>query len=719
MNTHRRDFLKTSGLLAATTFLAPASWPALTQSGGGNASTGGGKNPFKPVVGVKSWQGVPTFTIDGQPVLLPVFETDDAGGQHFDAFAKAGTRVFSMNTNTGEDVFGRGRATRPEPNRFDSTGLDAWARKAIATRPDALIMPRVCLWEPKWWTEANPMELELWEHGEPLHGQRGYAGKRKRASLASVPRRDAMARSLRNLIQHLQQSDYADRVFGYLLAAENTEEWWHWGQYEWGYSQPTERAFQAWLRRKYQTLDALRQAWGRPDLTFETAEVPSSQERRWNAETFRELPGQMNVVEFHGYWNHIIPETIDYFAGVVKEETRGSKPAGAFYAFMYQNPEPEHGQDGLGRYLASPHLDFAMATSGFGNRTLGGVDYGRETPLSVQFHGKVFYFDMDYSSHLNTERERQRRLARPGLSEEDKERIRQWLPEDFGDRESRGTNTEEDIALYRRVAGFTICSGMFQSTFDIAHGSFDSPELMTEVARLNRLFERAARHDRSSIAEILAVADEASCSYVTSAAAWGECDVLRSALRDTQFCLPKIGAPHDQVLLDDLHLVDLRRYKLVIFLNACHVTDAQRSMIEKVKRAWPNSLGSSSGLPPTRNRRCSRCSPPTHRMSSRRRCSGQETRPSAPGGRPVAAWSRMPARPPRSAKPQPGAAGVGPGRLGAHPKRRRSSPAKTAARRIRAQPRTLQSCHGPHANEQPRHTAARTREGDGWPAPPT
>ena len=283
------------------------------------------------------------------------------------------------------------------------------------------------------------------------------------------------------------------------------------------------------------------------------------------------------------FWNEIIPDTIHHFASVVKEETKKTKIVGAFYAFMYQSPEPEHGHNGLRRYLASAHLDFAMATSGFGNRKLGGVDYGRETPLSVQLHGKVFYFDMDYASHLNTERERQHKLAKPGLSDAEKERLRHWLPEDSGDRENRGINAEEDFALYRRVAGFTICSGMFQSIFDIAHGSFDSPAHMAEVARLNQAFERAATRDRSSVAEILVVADAVSCSYVTSAAAWGECDVVRSALRDVQFRLPKIGAPHDQVLLDDLSLVDLQRYKLVVFLNAYHVSDTQRAAIEKVK----------------------------------------------------------------------------------------------------------------------------------------
>jgi hypothetical protein len=240
MNTTRRQFLRTSGWLALSAGVLPIPSLALARDAEDRPVSHDARNPFKPVVRVGTPHGVPTFTLDGQPFLAPVFETYDAEGRYFEAFAQAGTRVFSLNTNLGEDVFGRGRATWPEPHRFDYSGLDAWARNAVATRPDALVMPRVCCWEPKWWTEANPAELELWENGQPVRAERGYAGRRKRASLASAKWREDMGRSLRNLIQHIQQSDYADRVFGYLLAGENTEEWWHWGQWDWGYSQPSE-----------------------------------------------------------------------------------------------------------------------------------------------------------------------------------------------------------------------------------------------------------------------------------------------------------------------------------------------------------------------------------------------------------------------------------------------------------------------------------------------
>ena len=61
-------------------------------------------------------------------------------------------------------------------------------------------------------------------------------------------------------------------------------------------------------------------------------------------------------------------------------------------------------------------------------------------------------------------------------------------------------------------------------------------------------------------AEILVVSDEPSCAYATF-----QNPFLHHTLRQTQLALAKIGAPHDSILVDDLSLADMGRYKLVYF----------------------------------------------------------------------------------------------------------------------------------------------------------
>ena len=99
---------------------------------------------------------------------------------------------------------------------------------------------------------------------------------------------------------------------------------------------------------------------------------------------------------------------------------------------------------------------------------------------------------------------------------------------------------------------------------------------MAEIRRLNALLADAGNFDCSSLAEILVVSDEPSCSYATF-----DSSFLEQTLSPAQVQLAKIGAPHDSILVDDLALVDVGRYRLIIFLNCFHLSDAQRDLIRK------------------------------------------------------------------------------------------------------------------------------------------
>jgi hypothetical protein len=137
-------------------------------------------------------------------------------------------------------------------------------------------------------------------------------------------------------------------------------------------------------------------------------------------------------------------------------------------------------------------------------------------------------------------------------------------------------NAQETIWQYRRSAGFVLGYGIYQSFFDLHGGYFDDPALMAEVRRLNLLLADAKNCDCSSVAEILVVSDEVSCSYATF-----ESGLLQQILRPVQVQLAKLGAPHDSILVDDLAVANLSRYRFVIFLNCFHLTDTQRRLIRK------------------------------------------------------------------------------------------------------------------------------------------
>lgn len=527
-----------------------------------------------PLVRVAPVNGALTFTVDGQPFMTPCFETYCPEERYFRQFAETGVRLFSFSTNAAACDYGHSRPTWVAPEVYDYSQFDELMARVLAVRPDALVMPRVNLGTPDWWLAAHPGEMEVLDDGATLYREPNrnptLPKGRPFPSLASEKWRGDIGEALRRLILHIQQSPYADRIFGYFLTGLDTEEWYPWSSgsdHLSGYSAPTQAAFRDWLRARYSTDEALQAAWGTAAVTLDTAQVPAAQERFDQAQgTFRDLARAMNVVDFYLFYNDLVAETIDHFAAVARQVTGGRKAIGAFYGYLYEfGGDPEYGHNAMARYSRSPNLDFIFVTASYAGRAAGsGGDYLRGPAGSMSLHGKLWYHDNDVVSYLAPQV-----MSRAGLaSEGDWSRNLDHYLNVLGYTDS----AERTRWMYRRSMGFALCNGAYESYFDLHGGYYDDPALMDEVAWLNRVAEAAAQTDRSSISRILVVADEASCSYLTF-----RNGALASMLRDTQLPLVKLGAPVDHILADDLTLVDPNRYRLVVFLNTFHLTGTQRA----------------------------------------------------------------------------------------------------------------------------------------------
>jgi hypothetical protein len=542
-------------------------------------------DPLGPITKVEDVMGVPTFTVDGEPHMVPIFETSRADSRHLKQFEEVGTGVYSFYANAARDDLGVSQPTWPEPDRWDYSELDERAQRVLEADPDALIFPRLYLGAPDWWLERYPDELEVLDDGSRIleANVTMRPSNRPMPSIASEVWRRDMGIGLRRVIEHIQGSEYASRMFGYFLTGLRTEEWYPWaystGQLS-GYGQPTILAFQKWLRAKYRDVAALRSAWNNSDVEFESVTTPSPEERRDQSTTFRDPRSRMSVIDFYQFYNELIAETIDCFAAIAREATGGRKVLGAFYAYMYNHGgNPEGGHTALRLYNASPNLDFVYVTSCYSNRELGSGGETLRAPItSVQAHGKLWFHDNDIASYVYARRQRERLRKRGNADQRRIEQMDSWMSE------VGTTDTPEDtIAMYRRSAGFALCNGAYQSYFDLVGGSYDAPDLMEEVGRLNAMFERSTQHDRSSCSQVLFVSDEASCSYA-SFMVWNS-GWLGRTLAHPQFRLTRMGAPSDHVLVDDLKLVDMSRYRLVVFLNTFALSDEQRALVDQtVKR---------------------------------------------------------------------------------------------------------------------------------------
>jgi hypothetical protein len=147
---------------------------------------------------------------------------------------------------------------------------------------------------------------------------------------------------------------------------------------------------------------------------------------------------------------------------------------------------------------------------------------------------------------------------------------------------SQPTTVEATVEMMKKDAAYHMASGTGMWWMDLTNqGWFDSPHLVEPMRRLKSIEERLMRAGRSSFAEIAFIVDEGSTFYHAYRPGLN----MACLLMLKQWHLSRLGAPFEQLLLEDLNQEGTPDYKLYIFANAFHMSQRERAMVErKVKR---------------------------------------------------------------------------------------------------------------------------------------
>lgn len=493
--------------------------------------------PF-PESRVETVRGVLRLTANGEvlnSVARSCWTTTLTGAPLERQLREAGLRFFVIDTDSG--------AKTPDETWEMFRGR---ADKILAAVPDAWIMARV------WFSNVGedfvaqypealltgPTGITDW--GTPS----GRATHHVRPNGLNEWRRYCGAK-LYEFMHRLGASPYAPRLVGVHVGALNTGEWWLYkgkGDPGWDYSRTRLDAFRLFLERKYGPAPgALAAAWG-VDVSLDRVALPSLEERRvWPPRPCGP------VSDYNQVLNLPVTNAARYFAAIIKAASHRRCLAGAeIHAGLHCFPT--NGTVFLTQLLDCPDIDLLGGPASYDGRGQGSSPLFRECSASLARHGKLWFNEGDYRTHTV------------------------YGTGHIGDPPPDPAGT---IEVLRREFCRAATKGYVSYLMDFGWNWFYDRDVIRTVGECERLRDVMTEAGLERHAEIAAVADQESQLYYNY---FGTPLKLRAGILD------RLGAEVDFYELRDFLADDtFRRYKMVVFLNVCALSAAERAALERVK----------------------------------------------------------------------------------------------------------------------------------------
>ena len=325
--------------------------------------------------------------------------------------------------------------------------------------------------------------------------------------------------------------------------------------------------FKAWLKQKYDTVAALQESWNDPELTFETAHIPTKEERLGQGDDSFFLnctPVGNKIADYYTCYDEALADLALHYCQVIKESLPSNKLVGlmhaASYGGRYEQTPHHHGQSAAQKILSSPHVDYVHSAYHYYNRSIGGTHYSQHAVDSVKLHGKLMIDQIDTKTHLYTGSDKNASTA--------------WETEQLLKRDAAYA-ISKNVGCYWFEGGHDdtiepvkFSPGMYSDFW------YDDPKITQLFAQLNHLQQQMQEADHGSASEVaLFVSSEASVNRKLE-------DVHGKLYVDAfrQWIMPGTSVPFDDYLLEDFPELK-KSYKVYIFLNAHHVPAALREQI--------------------------------------------------------------------------------------------------------------------------------------------
>jgi beta-galactosidase len=433
----------------------------------------------------------------------------------------------------------------PRPGEdADYSDGDLSLEETEAMDPSALVLLRFNVGPPDWWLDAHPDDRMVFEDGTV----EGW-------SPASAAWADEMLVWVREFVRHYE-SRFGRLILGYHPCGQMTGEWFYFDSWDGrlsDFSPTMNSGFRLWLKDKYGTVDELRSAWGRDDLTFETVEIPAAAEqRRTSIGFFRDPERERNIIDFFEYKQEAMEQPLERIARAVKEETAGQKLVCFFYGYLFEMHGLPAGPQGSGhlalaRLLENKDVDIVCSPISYFDRGPGGAGCFMAAVDSVLSAGKMWFNEDDTRTYLSS-------------------------PDDpFG----RAATPQQTIWIHRRNFGLIWPRRLGCWYMDLpGAGWLSGDDLWENIGRLSLFYRHRLTEPPSWSPEVALIVDERSPFYTCCSSALHAPLVyqMRSAFY-------RLGATVRIHLLSDLVSGRMPPAKVYVFLNCFHLSSRERAAV--------------------------------------------------------------------------------------------------------------------------------------------
>ncbi|MBT3375500.1 MAG: hypothetical protein HN742_14405 [Lentisphaerae bacterium] len=475
--------------------------------------------------------------------------------------------------------------------RLDTASLAHNLSRLRREVPGAKALLRLNLHPPRDWLEENPAELFHLESGELYRTDYTscfYSWKDMPVySLVSSKWRADAGEQLRTLLDTIDAFPDGEAVVGHFLAAGATSEWIQRGGVG-DYGDAFRRHFSQWLRSKYGNVGSLREAWRQPTIDFDRIPLPASSRlagvRGLDLETlartgaapsneqslgsFANPKANRDVLDFYEAARNGVVESIEHFARLVKDHSRGRLLTGAFHGTLYNT--------GLRRVLLeSKHIDFLANPGIYVNRRPGEITDTHCISDSFLLHDKIYMVEDDVRTHRSPP------VVREHYFIQSADDAFTQMKRDFGRDLCRNLYgwwfDMYDPDALSKVATVDAARTILSPPHERGTWWYDAPELLALIKQMQKIAQESLTADCRRCSDIAVIVDERSAGL--SLAAHSRMLNWRMSI------LSRIGAPVDFFYSEDLTHPRMPDYKFYIFPNAYTMDDAQRRAVDsKVRR---------------------------------------------------------------------------------------------------------------------------------------